>query len=164
MPAKEHVFDDRSKNIEFLKEYFGDMGGLVPKILDNLPGNPISIFHHDDDEIHLKKWYKGRIILLGDALHALSPLSSVGASMAMEDAYVLSSELAIASSKGIEHAFKNYMSKRRKRIEFMAKSSQHLHQILNIRAPLPALKELVIKYFFGFVYNSSVDYIARGQI
>ena len=39
-------------------------------------------------------WHKGRVVLLGDAVHATTPHLGQGAGMAIEDAIVLADELA----------------------------------------------------------------------
>lgn len=41
------------------------------------------------DVDHLPEWYRGRILLIGDAAHAMSPNSGQGASVALEDAMYL---------------------------------------------------------------------------
>lgn len=50
---------------------------------------PYSIRVTVHDIPHLKHWHKGRVALIGDAAHAVSPNSGQGASMAMEDAMYL---------------------------------------------------------------------------
>src|SRR5690606_41243997 len=42
-------------------------------------------------------WHKGRIALLGDAVHATTPHLGQGAGMAIEDAIVITDELARAA-------------------------------------------------------------------
>jgi hypothetical protein len=52
------------------------------------------------DWIELDKWYVGRIILIGDAAHASSPMMGQGGCMAMEDARVLADKLVKCGSLG----------------------------------------------------------------
>ena len=58
-------------------------------------------------------WHQGPVVLLGDAVHAISPSSGQGASMALEDAVVLAKSLRDVS--GLEQAFKAYEQLRRER-------------------------------------------------
>nr|WP_244420824.1 FAD-dependent monooxygenase [Mesorhizobium japonicum] len=39
--------------------------------------------------LHLPQWHTDRVVVLGDAAHAVAPHSGQGASMAIEDAVVL---------------------------------------------------------------------------
>ena len=41
------------------------------------------------DIVEIESWSRGRIIVIGDAAHAMSPLLGQGAGTAMEDAYAL---------------------------------------------------------------------------
>ena len=72
-----------NKKADFMKKNFSDMRGVVPKILNNLPKDG-EIFYHEIEEIGIKNWGKGNIVLLGDAVHPISPILGMGASMAME--------------------------------------------------------------------------------
>lgn len=60
-------------------------------------------------------WFRGRIVLLGDAVHGAPPNLGGGASMAMEDAAVLTDALLRHSS--LPRALDNYMGRRWGRIE-----------------------------------------------
>lgn len=62
----------------------------------------------------LPRWHSDRVVLLGDAAHAVSPHSGQGASMAIEDAVVLAACLAAESSP--KAAFARYESLRRVRV------------------------------------------------
>ncbi|KAI5369622.1 Putative FAD-binding domain, FAD/NAD(P)-binding domain superfamily [Septoria linicola] len=68
----------------------------------------------------LPKWSSpgGRIILLGDAAHAMPPYAGQGAAMAMEDAIVLSTLLSLATKIGsIKEAANAYEKVRRPRVQ-----------------------------------------------
>jgi len=65
-------------------------------------------------------WHKGRVVLLGDAIHATTPHLAQGAGMAIEDALVLADELTKAAP---EEAFKAYRTRRMPRVSHVAKGS-----------------------------------------
>ncbi len=60
----------------------------------------------------LPYWTKGRITLLGDACHPMTPYMASGAAMALEDAVILSRALSDAGRGGIEQAFQTYEATR----------------------------------------------------
>lgn len=90
MPAREP--DLPEKRIAYLRERFGDFQWIVPTILQSLH-DPATIFADDIDQVVLETWYRGRVALLGDAAHAVSPTTAMGGAMALEDAQVLAEEL-----------------------------------------------------------------------
>jgi len=63
----------------------------------------------------LPSWHKERVVLVGDAAHAVGPHAGQGASMAIEDALVLAA--CMEGERDCEHAFSRYESLRSKRIE-----------------------------------------------
>ncbi|CBF78813.1 FAD-dependent monooxygenase [Aspergillus nidulans FGSC A4] len=74
--------------------------GSLEKMLDTFSEFPdwiISIFKHSRDlglwQLHdinpLRTWYRGRVLLIGDAAHAMLPTQGQGASQAIEDAEAL---------------------------------------------------------------------------
>lgn len=65
-------------------------------------------------------WHKGRVVLLGDAVHASTPHLAQGAGMAIEDAMVLAEELTKAAP---EEAFVAYRARRMPRASHVAKNS-----------------------------------------
>ncbi|ROO88064.1 2-polyprenyl-6-methoxyphenol hydroxylase-like FAD-dependent oxidoreductase [Actinocorallia herbida] len=60
-------------------------------------------------------WYRGRVVLIGDAAHVMPPHASSGAAMAIEDAHVLAAELTARSS--VEEALERYMGRRFLRVQ-----------------------------------------------
>ena len=67
-------------------------------------------------------WHKGRVVLLGDAVHATTPHLGAGAGMAIEDAIVLADELARAATP--ETAFRAYRDRRFERCAFTVRMSR----------------------------------------
>ena len=66
-------------------------------------------------------WHKGRVVLLGDAVHAATPHLGQGAGMAVEDSLVLAEELTRHSSP--EAAFAAYRERRFERCRYIVENS-----------------------------------------
>ncbi|MEY4760730.1 MAG: hypothetical protein RLZZ200_586 [Pseudomonadota bacterium] len=69
-------------------------------------------------------WHQGRIVLLGDAVHATTPHLGQGAGMAIEDALVLAEEIDARESP--EEAFAAYRNRRFERCRFLVEASLSL--------------------------------------
>ena len=67
-------------------------------------------------------WHKGRVVLLGDAVHATTPHLGQGAGMAIEDSIVLADELARADDP--EQAFVAFRDRRHARCRYIVESSR----------------------------------------
>jgi 2-polyprenyl-6-methoxyphenol hydroxylase-like FAD-dependent oxidoreductase len=67
-------------------------------------------------------WHKGRVALLGDAVHATTPHLGQGAGMAIEDALVLADELVAADA--LEPALTAYRNRRFERCRYIVESSR----------------------------------------
>jgi len=63
----------------------------------------------------LQRWSEGRVVLLGDACHPMTPYMAQGAATAMEDAAVLTRCLADAGGQDLEGAFRRYEAHRKPR-------------------------------------------------
>jgi 2-polyprenyl-6-methoxyphenol hydroxylase-like FAD-dependent oxidoreductase len=66
-------------------------------------------------------WHNGRIVLLGDAVHATTPHLGQGAGMAVEDAIVLAEEIACHETP--EAAFAAYHVRRFERCRYIVEES-----------------------------------------
>ncbi len=69
---------------------------------------------------HVPTWWRGRLVLVGDAAHAPSPSSGQGASMALEDAVVLAD--ALATAPDVAAGLAAYERRRRARVERIVKA------------------------------------------
>lgn len=66
-------------------------------------------------------WYKGRVVLIGDAAHATTPHLGQGAGMAIEDSIVLAEEITRAAS--VDAAFAAFQARRQDRCRYIVESS-----------------------------------------
>jgi 2-polyprenyl-6-methoxyphenol hydroxylase-like FAD-dependent oxidoreductase len=80
------------------------------------------------EELWLEDWYLEDTVLLGDAVHAMTPNIGQGAGMAMEDAAVLAQVLAeeLAGGGKIEDALGNYARRRKPRVETVMRISREV--------------------------------------
>jgi 2-polyprenyl-6-methoxyphenol hydroxylase-like FAD-dependent oxidoreductase len=63
----------------------------------------------------LPRWSDGRVVLLGDACHPMTPYMAQGAATSIEDAAVLARSLDEVESQDIEGAFRRYEAHRKPR-------------------------------------------------
>lgn len=93
----------------------------VQALLEATP--PEAVLHHDISALApLSTYVKGRVALLGDAAHAMSPDLGQGAGQAIEDAAVLAASLA--DTGDIDAALARYDRERRPRSQFVAEQAR----------------------------------------
>ena len=72
-------------------------------------------------------WYHGRVVLIGDAVHATTPHLAAGACIGIEDAIVLAEELGRAA--GVEAGLLAYQARRWERCRMVVMNSGRLGEI-----------------------------------
>lgn len=113
--VKHEKFDVVQGRKERLRNLFGDVGS-VNRVLDEL--DDAEILPTDLVEVQVGKWVKDRLVLIGDAAHAFEPFAGLGGSMALEDAYVLSTELLkVTRTYSLATALAVFEQKRKPRVE-----------------------------------------------
>ncbi|MBI0539658.1 salicylate 1-monooxygenase [Roseomonas sp. KE2513] len=99
-------------SVEALRESFAAFHPEVRRVLDACPEvYKWALLARDP----LPHWTEGRVALMGDACHPMSPYMAQGAAMALEDAVVLSRCLAEVEAEGVAAAFRRYEANRRPR-------------------------------------------------
>ncbi|MDR6579133.1 FAD-dependent oxidoreductase [Pseudomonas extremaustralis] len=100
-----------------LNGFTGLIGELREQILDSdqVVYKPLEVVFVSEP------WYRGRVVLIGDAVHATTPHLGQGAGMAIEDAVVLGEELVADGS--VEQQLERFMARRYERCKFISESS-----------------------------------------
>lgn len=131
--------------------WIGEVIRATPAVL-----GPFPLFEIDS----LPAWSHARVVLLGDAAHAMSPSAGQGASLAIEDALLLARALAVESERSA--AFARYERERRPRVERIAKMARRNG---SGKAPSNAfaetVRDLVLPFFLrlgGAAQSSMYDY------
>ena len=120
-PATHGTWDAPEGRIKRLKEIFKDEQFLLPA-LEKL--HDTDAVPSDLSSIRLTHWSRDRAVLIGDAAHCMGPYAGVGSTLAMEDAYVLASEIArVSSQRTMRDALEEYEEHRKKRIRLARKAS-----------------------------------------
>jgi 2-polyprenyl-6-methoxyphenol hydroxylase-like FAD-dependent oxidoreductase len=140
--------DDPATRKQRIREHFSDWGGWVPYGLDQLDGmDDDEIFHDDFYYGNQRHWYRGRVVLAGDSVHAFSPISGMGASMAMESAAVLAEELCYVDSRYIDQALRKYQDRRQDRVFGLQKQAQAFGNVVTSGNPMvTSLRNLSVRH------------------
>ncbi|MEV7389217.1 FAD-dependent monooxygenase [Streptomyces sp. NPDC091215] len=85
-------------------------------------------------------WYRGRVLIIGDAAHATTALLASGGGMAIEDAAVLGQEFGADGT--VEEALKRFMKRRFDRARFVVETSIELSDMLMRGAPTAEMNDL----------------------
>ena len=84
---------DRQTQEELLRKEFADAGWQAQRLLDAMDQAP-DFYFQAIQQIKMSKWSNSRVVCLGDAAYAPTPLTGMGTSLAITGAYVLAGELS----------------------------------------------------------------------
>jgi len=80
---------------EAFRERLVEFGGPIAEIRDRYITDSSEVVYRPFETLLLPSpWYRGRVVLIGDAAHAMTAHIGQGAAMGIEDAVVLAEELA----------------------------------------------------------------------
>jgi 2-polyprenyl-6-methoxyphenol hydroxylase-like FAD-dependent oxidoreductase len=109
--APAHGRDGPDLKAELLSRF----GGWHPEVPRAIQATPADRIFRDDlhDRPPLPRWGQGRVTLLGDAAHPMTPNLGQGACMAIEDGWVLAA--CLGEEPDVAKALRRYESRRLKR-------------------------------------------------
>jgi FAD-dependent urate hydroxylase len=113
VPLEAGLENNRSEYKKLLKSYFDGWCSQVQNLIDSIDEQKTNRVEIHDIE-PFADFYKGRVVIVGDAAHSTTPDIGQGGCQAMEDAIYLARALQI-NTLGIEDALKRYQNKRNER-------------------------------------------------
>lgn len=116
-----------------LRERYAALGPQCAEVIGRI--DPTTLLHHDLRELDAPVWGGGRVWLLGDAAHAMTPNQGQGAAMAIEDAAAVIKGLAGATfDPSTAHAA--YVEARHARVRKVQLDSRRFGQLAGWTNPL----------------------------
>lgn len=98
--------------VQWMREQLGEHSSIIYRPLEGM--------------LMPRPWYQGRVLLIGDAVHATTPHLGSGACIGIEDGLVLAEELAGAP---LEQALARFMERRWERCRMVVENSMRLGEI-----------------------------------
>lgn len=127
----EHVPDnpwyEPDQQLDHVADLLAPFGGYVQEVRAGL--GPESLVNYRPLEWVLlpAPWHRGRVVLIGDAVHATTPHMASGAGMAVEDGLVLADE--IARHHDLEEALCAFTTRRFDRARLVVENSVRIGEI-----------------------------------
>jgi 2-polyprenyl-6-methoxyphenol hydroxylase-like FAD-dependent oxidoreductase len=115
--APDAVFERRDY-ANLFKERLAQYGSYVAEIASSLGASSDIVYSPIEPMMLPWPWFRGRVVIGGDAAHVFAPHLTQGAAMAAEDAYILANEVLIEGAP-IDRSLMRYSRKRYARCAFV---------------------------------------------
>lgn len=162
----DELLADRSGLLEVFRQGYEDWPTIVQSALDNVPLNTLAIWPYYVVP-KLDSWYSvnKRVIILGDAAHAIPPTAGQGASQGFEDAFTLAALLPFVNAKlPLDTALERWKEMRQVRVDKVIALTLQLN---NARLPLAEREKLAATGEFvwqsgtkgelAWLYNANIE-------
>jgi 2-polyprenyl-6-methoxyphenol hydroxylase-like FAD-dependent oxidoreductase len=107
-----------------MRGLLADFGGLLGEIRDTIT-DPARIVYRPVERLLMPKpWHRGRVVLIGDAVHTAPPQLASGAAIAIEDAIVLAQMLE--QDQSLETLLAAFVERRYERCRLVVENSYQL--------------------------------------
>ena len=124
----ENTYVPPETHVESLKALLASFTAPTAQAIAAELGADSQIVYRPLEQLLLPRpWYKGRIVMIGDAVHATTPHMAAGAMIGMEDAIVLADELAAHDT--LPAALDAFQSRRWERARMVVENSGRLAEI-----------------------------------
>ncbi len=141
--APEGAEDNSGERKNELLELFHDWHDPIPAVIEATAET--DILRNDIYELqHLHHWSQGRVTLLGDAAHAMTPNLGQGACQAIEDAIALAD--CLKGTTNVAAALKNYEKRRIARTNKTTRLAHFIGQAVQWESPILSVpRNIIIK-------------------
>ncbi|MDH6677841.1 2-polyprenyl-6-methoxyphenol hydroxylase-like FAD-dependent oxidoreductase [Rhodococcus sp. LBL1] len=148
MPEHEQVEDEFAR----VQQLFGGWHAPIPRLLDATAPDAVHRLPINELAGRLPSFRQGRVLLLGDAAHAMTPNLGQGGGQAMEDAATLAALLRTLAPQPtpdrteLETALTRYDRLRRPRTQKIAQRSRAIGTLTHRYGPgVSAIRDLVVR-------------------
>lgn len=151
-----------SYTMEDLYRLFKDYHDPIPDLLLKTASH--DVIHRDIVDITpMDRFYSDRVVVIGDAAHAITPNMGQGACQAIEDARILAECLRIHSN--VQEAFADYDARRRGRIKQISNQSWRIGKMAQSESLLFAsIRNRLMKHAPKVMYRKQAVRLYQFQI
>lgn len=135
--------------VEQLRTLFDDFASPVPEVLAHLRSSE-PIYYAPIEEVVHEPWGRGRVVLIGDAAHAMSPNMACGAALAVEDALVLADSISHAGA--VSQIVPEFIRRRTARISWVRKQTERRDRTRNLP---PAIRDSFLRVLGDRLYRAN---------
>jgi 2-polyprenyl-6-methoxyphenol hydroxylase-like FAD-dependent oxidoreductase len=139
-PRNTPEFVNEGELIGTLRALLAGFGGPIAPIREGLGEHSCILYRPFWKLLLPAPWYSGRVLLIGDAVHATTPHLASGAGIGVEDAVVIAQEISKASS--INDAMNGFMERRFERCRVVVESSVRLGDLERLGGSKEAHEQL----------------------
>jgi 2-polyprenyl-6-methoxyphenol hydroxylase-like FAD-dependent oxidoreductase len=122
LPEFARLTDDELPKV--MHQQLAEFGGLLGAARDSVKDVGDIVYRPIHSHIMPPPWYRGRVVLIGDAAHTTTPHLASGAGIAVEDSVVLAEELA--ANDDLSAALAHFMERRYERCRLIVENSHTL--------------------------------------
>jgi 2-polyprenyl-6-methoxyphenol hydroxylase-like FAD-dependent oxidoreductase len=146
-----------------LRDLHSDDPAPVPQLLEHVIGEvgAYPIF----DLVGVPTWSRGRVVAIGDAVHATSPSSGQGASLALEDALTLAT--CLRDLPDHDAAFAEYQRLRRPRTEAIVRYARRIDarkRVTRSKAGIAIRDWMMPRFLRGAANDTRNDWLYNFEI
>ena len=125
-PIADAVLPEPDERPARMRELLAPFGGVVAEVRETITR---------PEQVDVRKlywllmpppWYRGRVLLIGDAAHATTPQLAMGGAIALEDGIVLGELLA--AEDDLDTALEKFMDRRHERCKMVVQNSVQLSE------------------------------------
>ena len=109
------------------------------------------------NQVTIRKWYKGRVLLAGDATHAMIPATGMGASMGLVDAGTIAELLRVTPVEKWSTVPKIYQYKRKFSVDLIQKEAYLVVRMMFLGSPEKNIRNELIRLVPQFVVTHQLN-------
>ena len=156
VPLPVGLENNRAEYKRLLKEYFQAWCPQVQNLIDRIDEQRTNRVEIHDIE-PFADFYKGNVVIVGDAAHSTTPDIGQGGCQAMEDAIYLARALQI-NTLGLQDALKRYQDKRNERTREMVLRARKRCDVTHMK------DEIITKEWYDDLRKEQGPHIMKGII